>query len=165
MFPSLCASINAVVDGAHLHSSSRSLMVQAALLQKDWKTYPFQIGIPVCCMIFSPLSVVSIALTFCFCFACTKEKWCGRSSFNFIAYAERNTPRSPGVFYPPSSAEPSPPSSPPSRQGKIERSESACSSTMSMCSLATLMSAVAPAANENIEMNTAFSLWLHFVKL
>ena len=29
--PSLCASINAVVDGAHLHPSTRSLMVQAAI--------------------------------------------------------------------------------------------------------------------------------------
>ena len=29
--PSLCASIDAVIDGAHLHPSTRSLMVQAAL--------------------------------------------------------------------------------------------------------------------------------------
>jgi hypothetical protein len=31
----------------------------------------------------------------------------------FIAFAELHTPRIPGVFYPPSSAEPSPPSTPP----------------------------------------------------
>ena len=29
---------------------------------------------------FSPTSVVSIALTFCFCFACNKQEWCGRST-------------------------------------------------------------------------------------
>ena len=44
----------------------------------------------------------------------------------FVAHAERNMPRIPGHFYPPSSAEPSPPPSPPRASKPRPRISAGC---------------------------------------
>ena len=69
-----------VVNGARGPICSLSSLTSVKF--KDWNSSPFQMGTPVYCMIFSAPSVVSIVLTFCFCFACNKQEWCGRSSLH-----------------------------------------------------------------------------------
>ena len=96
MFPSLCASINAVIDGAHLHPSTRSLMVQAALCV--FTSLCFVNELPVLFADFHD----HIADLFSFARMIREE---------FIRLCEQHMPRVPEAYQPPSSADPSPPSS------------------------------------------------------